>query len=261
MGVTQIDPDLKSFQSVLQALQSDPGTQRTNSKLENHMALQLMVDESCQKQTKLNLLKAFALEQSYIVASDTKSLETACAKFGPRAEAYKTFFEFFLGGEHFAAGEHAKLCDFVGSSEASSWKNAYRPNPRCQSYPAYFCKLISHSQPAAVALAFCVNFPAWGAMCGRLKRAALDSRLASSDAGCGGSPSRPMEEEDLAFLAFFAAPIDNLHDMAAAVLEANLAENPDLTFKEIEDAVVLLQHGELEFWDGVVQNATTKAQE
>ena len=83
-----------------------------------------------------------------------------------------------------------------------------------------------------------VALPAWGAMCGRL-RDALAANQTAYGAGSG-------DEEALAFVAFFAAPIDGLDEMAAAVIDAE-----DASFDDVVEDVRLLQEYELEFWDAI----------
>merc|ERR1719410_23871 len=125
------------------------------------------------RKLKFALLRALAFEQAYVVRSDTASLAFGLNdKHGAKNDAYKEFFGFFHGGEVYAGGLHEQLLKYLAKQTDEHTSDAdagiltssdvfahYSPNPRCQSYPSYFCRLISHAQPAAIALAFCVNFP------------------------------------------------------------------------------------------------------
>lgn len=109
-----------------------------------------------------------------------------------------------------------------------------------QAYPSYWARLALGSQRAAGAAACAVNFPAWGRMCQQLLGA-----LEKSDAGKVGEKNDL--DKALAFIKFFATPIDNLDEMAAAIIMQE--EEITLSYAEISEHVRLLQGCELMFWD------------
>jgi len=73
-------------------------------------------------------------------------------------------------------------------------------------------------------------------MCARLAAALANPSL-------GYNPSHP-DGASLAFIEFFATPIDGLDEMAAAVIAAEGA-----TYSDLATATRLLQEYELLFWD------------
>ena len=69
----------------------------------------------------------------------------------------------------------------------------------------------------------------------------------SNDNGVPTAGTATTTEKDLAFLQFFATPIENLDEMAAAVI---VQEDPDVRYEDIVEHVRLLQEYEVLFWDG-----------
>eukprot|EP00808_Paulinella_micropora_P028530 g23012.t1 len=112
-------------------------------------------------------------------------------------------------------------------------------SPLAQSYPSYWARLALGQKRAAGAAAIAVNFPAWGSMCARLA-AALASHAEYGYAG--------PEDPALAFVNFFATPLEGLDDMAAAIIEEEGASLAD-----VEGAVRLLQEYEFLLWDAIFQ--------
>ena len=77
-------------------------------------------------------------------------------------------------------------------------------------------------------------------MCGKLAAA-----LGKEGASYGyASP----QDESLAFVNFFATPIEDLDDMAAAIIDKEGLEYDDLV-----TPVRLLQEYEVMFWDGIFE--------
>lgn len=66
----------------------------------------------------------------------------------------------------------------------------------------------------------------------------------------GGAYEEYNSEDDdaLAFIKSFATPIDNLDEMAAAIIDEE-----DVTYEEIIEPVRLLQQYEIMFWDGIFE--------
>ena len=141
----------------------------------------------------------------------------------------KDLFHFLLGGEVYASAlllQHAKS---LGIDDESSLAD-YHCSSLAQAYPSYWARLALDGCRAAGAAACAVNFPAWGRMCQRL----LDAASSPSSEGMG-------------FIQFFATPIANLDQMAAAVIDSE----DDINYVKIAQHVRLLQEYELHFWDAV----------
>ena len=77
-------------------------------------------------------------------------------------------------------------------------------------------------------------------MCGKLAEA-----LGKEGASYGYANSK---DESLSFVNFFATPIEDLDDMAAAIIDKEGVEYEDLV-----TPVRLLQEYEVMFWDGIFE--------
>jgi len=115
-------------------------------------------------------------------------------------------------------------------------------NPLSQAYPSYWARMALNGQRAAGAAACAVNFPAWGSMCARV-HAAL-SRREEYGYGRDGDCC----DDALDFIKFFGTPIENLDDMAAAVIDE---VEGGVEYEDLVTAVRLLQEYEVMFWDAV----------
>lgn len=230
-------------------LKQEPFNQETEEKLSNHPFLIDAEKGSLAMPQK----RAFVCEQLAIQRSDAvsfaflaghmefrpKSLTTATAPSpinGPYYKEYEDLFQFLLGGELYAANlllDHARYLGLEGEAAMASCQ---RVSPLAQAYPSYWARLALSRQRSAGAAACAVNFPAWGTMCGRLAKAygKADQSL-PADGGC----------KELAFIQFFATPIENLNELAAAVM----MQDEEITYEEVAEHVRLLQEYELLFWD------------
>mmetsp|Transcript_5677 Transcript_5677/g.10407 ORF Transcript_5677/g.10407 Transcript_5677/m.10407 type:complete len:85 (+) Transcript_5677:499-753(+) len=82
-------------------------------------------------------------------------------------------------------------------------------------------------------------------MCGRL----LESLGSSgSDGGKEYNYANGVEDEGLAFIKFFATPIEELDLMAAAVIDEE-----DVSYEDLVEPVRLLQQYEIMFWDAIFE--------
>jgi hypothetical protein len=164
----------------------------------------------------------------------------------PKHNNHDDLFQFLLGGEIYAATlllDHAKYLGLEGDERAIQEEREL--SPLAQAYPSYWARLALCNQRAAGAAACAVNFPAWGRMCRCLLNALLKHE------GCGHTK----EELDrgLAFIQFFGSPIENLDEMAAAIMMHSTHDDDDLrqqaSYAEMAEHVRLLQAYELLFWD------------
>ncbi|MBI2460315.1 MAG: transcriptional regulator [Candidatus Rokubacteria bacterium] len=178
-------------------------------------------------------LRPFVGEQYHIIGSDLRSVAHLLARSGE--EPGRGFFLVTLQGEAQAFQLLLRLGEALGVREAEL--GAYEPLAGAHAYTAYMAWLALYGSEAEVAAAFLVNFPAWGANCGRLSRA-LQARY--------GLP-----REAVAFLDLFATPSPEFEAAARHVIEAGLARGvaPD----RVRRAARLLQAYEQLFWDTMAE--------
>jgi hypothetical protein len=173
----------------------------------------------------------FCGEQFAIIGSDLRSV--ALLVHRSRTQRSREFFLKVLQGESAAWEALRPLARAFGMGEAELL--SYEPMPMTQAYPAYMAWLASYATAAEVAAAFLVNFPAWGANCGRLSRALRE-----------GYGLKPLE---VVFLDLFATAPPGFEEEATAVLEQGMARGAEP--RTIKQAARLLQGFERLFWDGL----------
>jgi thiaminase len=174
-------------------------------------------------------LRYIVAEEYHIVSSDLRSIGELLSRFGPTASG--PFFAGAYQGEQAALAAVKKLAAALGMSEADL--QDYEPMAGAHAYTAYMAWLAHYGEDAQVAAAFAVNFPAWGANCGKLS-AALQDQYGFTAA-------------DVTFFSNFAKPIPGFQEAAAAIVDAGLARG--VSERDIKRAVRLLQDYELMFWD------------
>lgn len=142
----------------------------------------------------------------------------------------KDFFQFLLEGEIYASPmllEHAKS---LGIENEEALADRSKRSSLAQSYASYWARLALDKQRAAGAAACAVNFPAWGRMCQRLYDSFDDDNKTGND-----------------FIKFFATPIENLDEMAAAIID----EENNVNYEDMKYHCRMLQECEMMFWDAV----------
>jgi pyrroloquinoline quinone (PQQ) biosynthesis protein C len=180
-------------------------------------------------------LATFAGEQFHIIRSDLRSVALLVSRFGG-GEA-REFFLDVLAGERTALGHLLSFGQALGLSERDL--EAYEPMPAAHAYTAYMAYLALYGSDAEVAAAYLVNFPAWGASCGRMGRALREQYGLSTEA--------------TAFFDFFATPAPGFESAALAVVERKIAAGwPE---RLIRRAARLLQGYELLYWDALWEAA------
>ena len=258
-----------SGKDILKRLRQEQFNVDTELKLRNH----LYIKDAEAGELSLKQKRAFCIEQYSIQCSDAISFASLAGhtSFHPKsltgiqvpepvvAENANTkegdiqnLFQFLLGGEIYAAPMLLKYAKSLGINNESDLAK-YEPSPLAQAYPSYWARIgldRSSTSRAAGAAACAVNFPAWGRMCDRLYNALL-------------SKEDNANEDDLEFIKFFATPIDNLDDMATAIIEEELSKLPkktkgdvDMTaefYDSIKNHVRILQQYEVYFWDAIYQ--------
>ncbi|KAI2509250.1 hypothetical protein MHU86_5138 [Fragilaria crotonensis] len=221
---------------IIARLRQEDFNRETEARLESHPFV-LAAEAGTLTMTQR---RAFCYEQYAIQRSDAISFASLAGHahgiFRPKSLSHATvpsgddkdLFQFLLGGEVYASALLLEHASSLGIHDESSLAK-YRCSSLAQGYPSYWARLALDGNRAAGAAACAVNFPAWGRMCQRLLDAASSS-------------------EGMAFIQFFATPIANLDEMAAAVIDN--AED-ELNYEELAQHVRLLQEYEVHFWDAV----------
>ncbi len=184
-------------------------------------------------QLALAQVRAFALNQYYIVSYDIRSLSLMLARSVTAEEA--VFFKGVLDGDLAGLGELVKLADSLGLSRQEL--EAGNVTPEAAAYTHYLAALAGFAQPGEQAMALIVNLPVWGANCVRLA-AALRNRYHVTETG---------------FLDIFASPLEEAERSAAAVMENYLPQRKE----PMQQAARLVQAYELMFWDGIYSPGTS----
>jgi thiaminase len=247
--------DLEPYLDMLERLRQEPFNVATTAKLKHHPFVRAAENGTL----TLAQRRAFVCEQLAIQRSDAVSFAHLAGNLGfcPPSLIQATvpdpiskvgddstvpnLFYFLLGGELYASKlllEHAKSLGF----ETEDAIQAHAPlSALGQAYPSYWARLALQGQAGQAAAACAVNFPAWGDMCRNLHEC-----LASNEELYGYSLGK--YDPGLAFIQFFAAPIDNLDEMAATVMKQE-----KVSYQDLCEPVRLLQQYEILFWDAVFE--------
>jgi thiaminase len=240
---------------MLERLRQEPFNVDTTDKLEHHPFVQAAENGTL----TLAQRRAFVCEQLAIQQSDAASFAHLAGNVGfcPPSLIQATMphpiskvgddstvpnlFYFLLGGELYASKlllDHAKSLGL----ETEEAIQAHAPRSAvAQAYPSYWARLALQGQAGPAAAACAVNFPAWGNMCRKLHEC-----LASNKEFYGYSLGK--DDPGLAFIQFFAAPIDNLDEMAASIMKQQ-----NVSYQDLLEPVRLLQNYEILFWDAVFE--------
>ena len=178
-------------------------------------------------------------EQHITIESDLRSLAAMVARCDhPRS---RSFFLGTLPGEDAAFGALHDLATELGLDEP--WLQAYEPTPEAQAYAHYVAWLAHYASPAEMAAALAVNFPAWGANCGRVGSALREQY--------------GLTEQATAFFDLFSGPTPSEFEAGVRrVIDDGLHHG--IGEAQLKRAARLLQSYELMFWDGVYHASTAQ---
>ena len=178
----------------------------------------------------LDSLKMFAGQQHHIISSDLRSIALILSREGMRPSRH------FL--MKVLQGEAAALDALHAFAEALALKisdlDSFEPLPSAHAYCAFVAWLSLYGSDAELAGALLVNFPAWGANCGRM-RAALREKY-------GFAPLA------LTFFDLFA-DMPSFEQEAVAIVQNALDRG--ISAQLIHRAARMLQGYELMFWDAM----------
>jgi hypothetical protein len=176
-------------------------------------------------------LKYFAGEQHRIITSDLRSVGLLLSRHG--LPPGREFFWMVLQGEVEALKALGQFALALGISDEEL--EAYDPLPEAQAYKAYMAWLSLYGSAAEVAGAFLANFPAWGANCGRMRKALMEGY--------------EFKGENLFFFELFSTPVADFEEKARLVIGAGISQGVEP--KAIKEAARMLQGYELMFWDAL----------
>lgn len=236
---------------IIKRLRHESFNQETEKKLLSHPYLRAAKAGTL----TMSQRRAFAREQYSIQLSDAKSFAALAGHVGfcpttlsevttvpqqPNNDDSPTvdLFQFLLGGEIYAAQLLLKYANQLGLDEKSLKSPEHQLSAKAQGYPSYWARLALSKQRAAGAAACAVNFPAWGSMCHCLLEALRDC------------DSYQHDDDGLAFIKFFATPIEDLDLMAATIID----KEDNLKYEDLVESVRLLQEYEVMFWDAIFES-------
>jgi pyrroloquinoline quinone (PQQ) biosynthesis protein C len=203
--------------------------QPIDAKILNHRYLQALEAGRIKRER----LRLFAEQQSYIIASDLRSVAQMVARAS--SERSRGFFIELLEGER-AALKALDLFKAAVSSTAGA-PISDEPLPGAFAYCAFVAWLSLYASEAEFAGALLINLPVWGANCGRMADA-LRSKYGLSEA-------------EVAFFTMFATAPPGFEERAAGVVADGLAHG--VTPGSVRQAASMLQGYELLFWDTMAQ--------
>jgi hypothetical protein len=178
----------------------------------------------------LDSLKVFAGQQHHIISSDLRSIALLLSREGVRPS--RRFLMSVLQGEAAALDALHAFTEALGQNINDL--EAFEPLPAAHAYCTFVAWLALYGCDAELAGALFVNFPAWGANCGRM-RAALHGKYGV------GPPA-------LAFFDLFA-DMPSFEQEAVAIMQDALDRG--LPARLIHRAARMLQSYELMFWDAM----------
>jgi thiaminase len=109
-------------------------------------------------------LKVFALQQHHIISSDLRSIALIVSRQGMLPS--RRFLMNVLQGEAAAPDALHAFADAMGLDASD-----LEPFPAAHTYCAFVAWLALYGSDAELAGAFLINFSAWGANCGRMRKA------------------------------------------------------------------------------------------
>ena len=178
----------------------------------------------------LDLLKVFAGQQHHIISSDLRSIALILSREGMRPS--RGFLMNVLQGEAAALDALHAFAEALGLNISDL--EVFEPLPAAHAYCTFVAWLALYGSDAELAGALLVNFPAWGANCGRMSKALHEKY--------GLAPSA------LTFFDLFA-DIPPFEQEAIAIIQNALDRG--IPARLIHRAARMLQGYELMFWDAM----------
>jgi hypothetical protein len=179
-------------------------------------------------------LKVFALQQHQIISSDLRSIALIVSRQGLLPS--RRFLMNVLQGEAAALDALHAFADALGLDVSDL--EVLEPLPGAHAYCGFVAWLALYGSDAELAGGFLINFRAWGANCGRMRKALHEKYDVASSA--------------LAFFDLFAN-MPSFEQEALGIIQNAL--NRGVPARLIHQAARMLQSYELMFWDAMADAA------
>lgn len=187
-----------------------------------------------QGQLQRDHLKIFAGQQHHIISSDLRSIALILSRHGTLPSRH--FFTSALQGEGAALEALHAFAGALGFSGGDL--ETAEPLPAAHAYCSFVAWLALYGSDAELTGAFLVNLPAWGANCGRIRKALHKKYGIASSA--------------LAFFDLFAN-MPSFEPEALDIIQNALDRG--VSARLIHRAARMLQSYELMFWDAMADAA------
>jgi len=191
-----------------------------NKKILNHK----YIKDAEEGKLNLDKIKAFVINQNYIVQYDKRSLALMLSK-SKNEDEFK-FFNTILEGDKRAYEELMKL------KEELNIKDLNRVNPKALSYTHFLSFIANYKSPGVQSICLIVNLPVWSENCKRLLEAF----------------KRKYNLKNLGFFEIFSKSFKDLEILALNIAEKYLEDKEDMLL-----CSKLIQAYELLFWDSIYE--------
>jgi thiaminase len=182
------------------------------------------------KEINKDKLELFVFEQYHIIKNDRRNFALMVSKASSDTAA-KLFLD-CLSAEGEALDNLAILTKELGVS--INGIESYEPLAGCSAYTNYLTRLAVYGSDAEILTAMLIDFPVWGANCGKMS-SALKKKYSYAESSC-------------VFLDKFAAPMSE--DFVSKSNKLIKSALPTYE-KEIRRAARLILEYELSFWDTI----------
>jgi len=179
-------------------------------------------------------LKVFVGQQHHIISSDLRSIALILARQGMLPS--RRFLMIVLQGEAAALDALHAFAGTLGLGVSDL--EVLEPLPAAHAYCAFVAWLALYGSDAELAGAFLINFPAWGANCGRMRKALREKYDVAPSA--------------LVFFDLFSN-MPSFEQEALGIIQDALDRG--LPARLVHRAARMLQSYELMFWDAMASAA------
>lgn len=195
-----------------------------NSSIINHP----LIKDAEKGVLSMNVIRAFVINQWYIINHDLRSIAIAMSK--TRNVQELMLMKKFLDGDYGALMELRKLMKELGIAEDDPV--TLNIVPEAIAYTHYLSWLANYTEPCEFAFALIVNLPVWGNVVYRL----------------GQSLSNKYGIKEVGLFEAFKGPFDDLENEALAIIDNCLN---DIKIKRLKGIARIIQVYEKMFWDSI----------